>query len=206
MKLKKSYITLTNSLSMSKIDTEKEWNYLEKFYSEDYRAYHNLSHLTELFRAFDQFQNELKQPEEVAFAIFYHDIIYNIGDSKNEEKSGSEAVRVLEEMGVDSIKTNRINQLILATKTHEAETNDEKWMIDFDLGILGQSWELYENYSKNIRKEYKKIPSLLYRNGRKKVLKHFMDKESIYKTEEFKSLYEQKARENIQNELLSLLY
>lgn len=204
MQLKTKFQNLINSLSVKEIEVEKEWKYLEENYSLSYKAYHNLTHLTELFKQYDVYESHLEQPKEVAFAIFYHDIIYNIGDTKNEEKSGREAVRVLAEMGVDKETTERVNQLILATKSHEANTEDEKWMIDFDLAILGQSWEVYEGYSKKIRTEYKKIPSLLYRNGRKKVLKHFLEKDSIYKTETFIELYEQKARENLQKELSNL--
>ena len=146
----------------------------------------------------------MEYPDEVAFAIFYHDVIYNIGDSNNEEKSGREAVRVLKEMEVNQSIINRIEKLILSTKSHEASTNEEKWMIDFDLGILGQSWEVYDGYSKSIRQEYKKTPKLLYRKGRKKVLKHFLEKDTIYKTDKFISLYEEQARKNLHQELQSL--
>jgi predicted metal-dependent HD superfamily phosphohydrolase len=204
MQLKTKFQNLINSLYVKEIDMEKEWGYLEENYSKDYKAYHNLTHLIELFKQFEVYESLLKHPEEVAFSIFYHDIIYNIGDNQNEEKSGREAVRVLQEMGVEPTVTERINQLILATKSHESKTQDEKWMIDFDLSILGQSWEVYEGYSKKIRQEYKKIPSLLYRNGRKKVLKHFLEKKSIYKTEQFISLYELNARNNLKQELQNL--
>ena len=76
-------------------------------------------------------------------------------------------------------------------------------MIDFDLAILGQQEDIYLNYTKLIRKEYKLVPSLLYKNGRKKVLQHFIDKPFIYATNKFRGLYEDQAKMNLKNELNS---
>ena len=99
---------------------------------------------------------------------------------------------------------NEIYKQIVATKTHIANDNDTKWFVDFDLAILGKPSEVYKNYSQLIRKEYKLVPSFLYKKGRKKVLQHFIKKPSIYITDEFKNLYENKAKENVINELNSL--
>jgi len=72
---------------------------------------------------------------------------------------------------------------------------------DADLSILGQSWEVYFTYSKHVRKEYGQYPLFLYKKGRKKVLKHFLDMERIFKTDHFFELYEKHARVNLQREL-----
>ena len=74
--------------------------------------------------------------------------------------------------------------------------NDEKWMIDFDLGILGQPWNRYFEYTKQIREEYKSVPNFMYKRGRRKVLQHFLNKSNIYATDSFYEQYERQAREN----------
>ncbi|TCI91100.1 HD domain-containing protein [Tenacibaculum sp. M341] len=183
---------------------KKFWKNIHNKYSESHRAYHNLNHLEELFRYYDQFESQLETPDTIAFSIFYHDVIYNIWKKDNEERSADYAVDELSKISLSKEILENIQEQILATKTHESSNNDSKLLIDFDLAILGQSEEIYESYTKAIRKEYKLIPNLLYKKGRKKVLLHFLDKKSIYKTETFVSLYEKKARVNLRNELKDL--
>ena len=78
------------------------------------------------------------------------------------------------------------------------------FLLDADLAILGKDWETYENYIKQIRKEYSIYPDFLYNLGRKKILIHFLEFEEIFKTEHFKAKYEKIARENIQKEISML--
>ena len=73
---------------------------------------------------------------------------------------------------------------ILATKSHVKSTDsDTNFFTDADLSVLGQSWEVYSIYYKNVRKEYSIYPDLLYNPGRKKVLQHFLSMARIFKTE-----------------------
>ena len=52
-----------------------------------------------------------------------------------------------------------------------------------------------------IRKEYSIYPDFLYNPGRKKALEHFLEHKFIFQTEEFRTQYETKARENIKREI-----
>ncbi len=180
------------------------WKKIHNKYSESHRAYHNLNHLEELFRYYDQFESQLENTNTIAFSIYYHDVIYNIWKKDNEERSADYAIDELSKISLSKEKLENIQEQILATKTHESNNNDSKLLIDFDLAILGQSEEIYEGYTKAIRKEYKLVPNLLYKKGRKKVLSLFLNKKSIYKTETFVNLYEEKARVNLRNELKDL--
>ncbi|MFD2921463.1 hypothetical protein ACFS6H_17175 [Terrimonas rubra] len=90
---------------------------------------------------------------------------------------------------------------ILATKAHQASTDpDTNYFTDADLSILGQPWEVYETYYKNVRKEYAMYPDFLYNPGRKKVLQHFLSMDRIFKTNHFFGLLEAPARANLQRE------
>ena len=139
-------------------------------------------------------------------AIYYHDYVYSIWKKDNEEQSALKAIQVLQDAGFNTDGIHRIDQLILCTKHHNGTSNDENLLIDFDLTILGQSEEVYHDYAVKIRKEYAKIPGIMYRKGRKKVLQHFLDKPNIYQTTLFKSTYEKQARANLSNELKCLYY
>jgi predicted metal-dependent HD superfamily phosphohydrolase len=85
-----------------------------------------------------------------------------------------------------------------------SENTDTNLFTDADLSILGQPWETYLAYAQNVRKEYGQYPKIIYRSGRKKVLRHFLEMERIFKTEYFFEKYEICARKNIEQELENL--
>src|SRR5262249_31224626 len=73
-----------------------------------------------------------------------------------------------------------------------------------DTSILGAPEEIYEVYSRAIRKEYSWVPDVLYREGRMKILNDFLGRERIYHTEEIRAKYETQARHNIAGEMRAL--
>lgn len=178
------------------------WQQLDAFYSESFRAYHNFKHLEALFRFFDEYKAALAYPEEVAYAIFYHDSIYNIWRKDNEWRSAELAVKHIAPFTPDVLSSERIRLLIMATKHHKPGLNtDEKWMVDFDIAILGQSWDTYFNYTKQIRTEYATVPNFMYKKGRRKALQHFLNASRIYQTQPFYEAFEMNARYNLNKEL-----
>lgn len=178
------------------------WAELYTFYSESSRGYHNLNHIKALFGFYDTYKGNLSFPLEMGYAIFYHDIIYNIWRKDNELKSAELDCKYLSNMNLQDDSIKRVFNLIMVTKTHISNTDtDEKWMIDFDLAILGLPWNLYNQYIKLIRKEYSKVPNILYKKGRRRVLKHFLEKTKVYQTKTFQDLYEIQAKQNLNKEL-----
>jgi len=90
---------------------------------------------------------------------------------------------------------------ILATKKHlDNSASDTNYFLDADLCVLGQDIKIYTIYFQNIRKEFATYPNLIYNPGRKKVLKHFLEMERIFKTVYFNSKFENQAKENLQIE------
>lgn len=203
MELKQLFAELLANIGFTTDEIFTRWNELEKAYLHKSRYYHNLNHLKEMITCFEEYQSELQFPDEVLYAIFYHDYIYNSTRKDNEENSAAFAVKILPKNTI--INKERVSTMILATKNHQCGANpDEKWLIDFDLRILAKDWNDYVIYFQQIRKEYSIYPDLLYKPGRKKALQHFLEHEHIYQTETFRSLYEQKARHNILQEINSL--
>jgi len=203
MLLQNRFITLLKNYTSEVVLIDNLWNEILKKYSEKHRAYHNLNHLEEIFVYFDIYKDKINKPDIIGLSIFYHDIIYNIWKKDNEEKSADFAIEKLSGI-LKKEDLQEIHQQIIATKTHEGNDKDTKYLLDFDLVILGQSERVYKTYTENIRQEYKLIPSFMYKKGRIKVLEHFINKSSIYKTDAFIDLYGKQAKTNLTNELNSL--
>ncbi|MBO9733114.1 MAG: hypothetical protein J7623_31020 [Chitinophaga sp.] len=183
-----------------------QYEYLTMMYSGEQRTYHNLSHITQMILLWEEFVAHLQDPEVVLWAIFFHDLVYNPLMKNNEADSAEAAERYLQKIGYPENKITLVSEFIVATKTHINTLNnkDLDYFLDFDLQILGTALEAYKTYSRQIRQEYSIYPDLLYKPGRKKLLKHFLEAPAIYHTPVFRELYEAQARENIQTEINTL--
>lgn len=182
------------------------WTEIEKQYSTKKRHYHTLQHLAHLLEQLNEVKSELKNREAILYSLYYHDIVYNVLRSDNEEKSAELAVERMQQISVPLVIRELCKGYILATKSHlESIDSDSNYFTDADLSALGQPWVIYEQYFKNIRKEYSVYPDIVYNPGRKKVLNHFLSMERIYKTDYFFDKFERIAKSNLQREL-ELLY
>jgi len=200
MNLEKIYSDLLSNIGFSADEIQLKWLDLEKAYSKKSRHYHNLTHLKEMIVSFEAYRNKLQNPNEVLFSIFYHDFVYSASKKDNELKSAEYALSILPE----NINLNKqlVFDAICATQQHQQnEITDINWLIDFDLKILAKDWDDYKIYFEQIRKEYRIYPDFLYKPGRAKALKHFLENEFIFQTDEFRNLYEEKARANIEREI-----
>lgn len=198
--LQNKYTELLLNIGFNENTIESNWSDLVKAYSSKSRHYHNLNHLEEMIALFESYKSELQFPNEVLYSIFYHDCIYKVTRKDNELKSAEFALSILPEN--TTLDKQLVFDMICATQLHQQnEIEDINWLIDFDLKILSKDWEDYKIYFNQIRKEYKIYPNILYKPGRKKALKHFLENDFIFQTAEFRNKYEAKARENIKSEI-----
>ncbi|HLK29328.1 MAG TPA: hypothetical protein VKT28_12175 [Puia sp.] len=200
--LKETFIELlTNYTEQVSLKIEL-WSEIEKYYSNRKRHYHTLQHLNNLLFQLIEVKNEIQHWETILFTLYYHDIIYNSLKSDNEEKSAELAEKRMKQLFVSGDIIEQCKKQILATKSHVHSINgDTNYFTDADLSILGQTWEVYIAYCKNVRKEYSIYPDFVYNPGRKKVLHHFLTMDRIFKTEFFNSKFEIQARKNLQKEI-----
>ena len=181
------------------------WDEVEKNYSGKKRHYHTLQHLENLLITLTEVKSEIQHWESILFTLFYHDIIYTALKSDNEENSALLAEKRIQQLSVSNDIIERCKNQILATKSHSKSTDsDTNYFTDADLSVLGQPWEIYSLYYKNVRKEYAIYPDFIYNTGRKKVIQHFLSMNSIYKTDYFYNQFEKVAKENLMKELSSL--
>lgn len=158
-----------------------------------------------MFLELEAVKSNIKDFPTVSFSVFYHDIVYDASSKSNEEKSALWAEERLRKLNLNKDEISKIIAQIIATKLHQkSDDMDTDYLLDADLSILGKDKTVYLEYTKKIRKEYSIYPDFLYKPGRKKVLRHFLELESIFKTSEFIDRYELKAKENIAAELQTL--
>jgi len=185
------------------------FNLVENAYSQPHRAYHNLSHIKACFSCLDKYLEAggcIAEPDAIELAIWYHDLVYEITISGNEEKSANQLAIDMTVLKIPGPTVLEVQRLILLTKTHETADNDldGQLMLDIDLSILGASQVAYQRYSEGISKEYQFIDSEIYKAARIDILKKFLARHQIYRTSYFFNQLEQKARRNIEDELISL--
>jgi predicted metal-dependent HD superfamily phosphohydrolase len=180
---------------------EKMWREIVECYSSRGRYYHTPNHLDAMLQSLLPFRDQFEHWSVVVFAIAYHDAIYNPRKNDNEEKSVALALKRLQSIDVPEHVITKCTHLILATKKHDPGDHETNLFTDADLAILGSGPSTYDTYAKNVRREYSMYPDFLYRPGRRKVLRHFLEMERIFKTEEFAEKFEEQARMNLEREL-----
>ena len=164
-------------------------------YSEKHRFYHTPKHVLQCLKELES----LASPE-LKLALFFHDVVYDPKAHDNEEQSVQYAQRVMEHLGLKQIGS--VSNLILQTKHSEKPRNlEEKLIVDADLSIFGKPEEIFEEYEREIRKEYSFVCDEEFKIGRKKVLEYFLSRDSIYQTEIFKRRYEAQARKNLERSI-----
>jgi predicted metal-dependent HD superfamily phosphohydrolase len=127
--------------------------------------------------------------------------VYDVRREDNEAESALLAQERLRSLDVGSATVQRVATMIVATKTHETDDPETALFLDADLAILGADACSYEKYARNIRKEYAVFDDMTYRQGRKAVLRYFLQKPRIYLSDSFYNRYEEKARINLHREL-----
>jgi len=169
------------------------------------RHYHTLDHLEQMARVLLPLMYKMEDADAVVLAIAYHDIIYKVTRSDNEQRSADLMRARLRPLGVSMERLQRVEDHILATKAHGPSTDpDTAYLCDADLSVLGASPEAYAMYAAAVRKECRRYPDLLYKPGRRKVLRHFLGMPFIYRTPAFREQFESAARRNLANELETL--
>jgi predicted metal-dependent HD superfamily phosphohydrolase len=162
------------------------------------RYYHSLGHLGACLREFDQVRNLAVNAGEVELALWFHDVVYRTWASDNEARSAVLAAEIMGRGGAESGAIERVIASIMATRHQGGEPNgDAALVVDIDLSILGQPKETYQEFERNVRREYWWVPRRRYVAGRCAILESFLKRTSIYRYPEFQRRYEAAARVNL---------
>jgi predicted metal-dependent HD superfamily phosphohydrolase len=174
-------------------------------YDESQRHYHTLQHLGECLSLFDTYRALAIEPDEVEVSLWFHDAIYQVRASDNEEKSARWAEDSLRAASVEPERIARVRNHILATR-HAVlpEGSDQCLLVDIDLSILGAAPERFDEYEAQVRDEYGWVPRFVFRRKRREILTEFLARKPIYSTPSIRDLLEARARENLVRSIASL--
>lgn len=197
--ISKIWRSLTSKVTTQEI-SDQYLHGLIAAYSEPHRHYHTLKHIMHVI---DLLKEADVDDDAVYLAALYHDFAYHPGKDDNERHSANIAYLQLHSMGFSEAVINRVNMLIMATKHHTIDPGDlsGSLFIDADMAILSSPANQYQEYAKNIRKEYSELPDDIYKNGRELFLEKLLSSNRIFITDWFYSSCEAIARLNIKKEL-----
>ncbi|AWF81396.1 hypothetical protein BTJ40_11525 [Microbulbifer sp. A4B17] len=194
------WLNLMGALNLS--ESLQCFEKLVSSYAENHRHYHTGHHIDAMLKHFDKVAELAEHPHEVELAIWFHDAIYKPFSSKNEENSALWAKKFLVDSGYCPAGVNRVYQLIMATcHSYTPVSIDEKLIIDIDLTILGASTSVFEAYEKQVRKEYRLVPIMIYKKKRRELLREFLSQKRLYHTDYFHSHFDAQARSNIKRSI-----
>jgi predicted metal-dependent HD superfamily phosphohydrolase len=184
-------------------------NQLVAAYSESHRHYHTLQHLREGLALLDAAAPLARHPAEVELAWWFHDAVYDPTRDDNEERSAKWARDSALAAGVAEDVAQRVQSLVLATRHlagNQAPTDDPdvRLLLDIDLSILGASAGRFDEYERQVRREYAHLDDATWRAGRRRVLQAFLDRPQLYAVPQFREVYEPRARENLRRSLAHL--
>ena len=202
--LKNRWLNLTSHYDMPKPAAEAMFRVIKAHYSEPHRAYHTLNHLREVFEKFDGIKTRLENPDNVAFAVFFHDIIYNPTKGDNEQQSAEFARPLMEAIPLPADQIQIITDMILATQTHQCadHESDTAYMLDIDMSILAASKARYGEYIRQIGEEFSFMPAAEFHAARRdRFLIPCLKQDKIFHTEYFNQKLEDRARANIAAEI-----
>ncbi|MGI4875703.1 MAG: HD domain-containing protein [Janthinobacterium lividum] len=175
-------------------------------YSAPERHYHNVQHIENLLNRVAA--APLQDAAVVQLAVWYHDAVYSALRGDNEAKSAEWATQFLQQTSLEPARRERVADLIRRTQDHtQAQPPDDADLLlflDADLSILGAPPAAYQEYARQIRQEYRLVPDLLYRPGRRKVLAKMLAAPVLFHTLALREELDAQARQNLQAELGAL--
>ncbi|MEU9363460.1 hypothetical protein AB0D71_01740 [Streptomyces avermitilis] len=175
-------------------------------WSEPQRRYHTVEHLVAVLDRIDLLEEYADDPDVVRLAAWFHDAVYFPDRSENEERSARLAERALPEAGVSGARTAEVARLVRLTVTHDPADDDRdgRVLCDADLAVLAAPAEAYAAYAAAVREEYAFVPDAAFRAGRAAVLRQLLDLPRLFRTPHGEREWEQRARENLREELARL--
>ncbi len=202
--LKPRWDALIAASMVDSAQAASEFNAITEAYTQQHRHYHTLAHIAQML----VWLSEAGIGDVASlWAVWYHDYIYKPGRNDNEARSAVQAKKALHRLCVTPSVISQVVDMINATKSHNIQAPPNApvcAVLDADMGILGVETVAYRNYCRAVRAEYRLIPEIVYRRGRRGFLRELLSRPAIYKHPWFVERFECQAQQNIRHELAGL--
>ncbi len=198
-------------------DPEKAYRDLVGAYLGGDRIYHSIPHIIDGLNKLEDAIEDSKEKgisvdsDTVLFEWFYHDIIKDKMSWVDEKRSAEHAYNACIRAELGHEFAEKVKNGILVTKhddEHCPNTIGEELLADADLSILGESAEIFDEYEKDIRREYYWVDEEEFVDRRIAVLekfqKRYLDGGYIYYTDYFRDGFEEMAVENLERSISQL--
>lgn len=173
------------------------------------RHHHDFDHASDVVDAVLGLHSQGDDWASPVLAAWFHDVVYDPTASRgtNEGASAVVAHDALSSLGVTLTSLGAIVRLISLTASHDPSPNDRSGAVlcDADLSVLGGDDDRYDRYVVAVRAEYAHVPDDAWSEGRRRVLRSFLDRSRIFHTDAGRERWEAAARTNISRELSSLV-
>ncbi|MFI5780785.1 metal-dependent phosphohydrolase [Nocardia sp. NPDC051570] len=179
---------------------------LVRRYGEPHRRYHTVGHLAAMLAVIDDLAADATDLDAVRYAAFFHDAIYAVDGTDNEEASARLVESVLPGLGVPPETVAEAARLVRLTGGHHPAPDDRNGAVlcDADLAVLAADESAYAAYTSAVRAEYAHVPDDLFRSGRAAVLRGLIQQDPLFRTPTGQARYAAAARANLAAELAEL--
>lgn len=179
-------------------------NELSARWNEEHRRYHNAQHLEDVLLALDHLALRDEDVSiEMTLAAWFHDAIYTGNPGEDEIASAQLAASALGYLNLEPGFIHRIIALIRATQPgskHSVIAPQVNAFLDADIAIFAAPASRYDDYATSVREEYADVPTAEFRRARSVILESYLSRDVIYSTQVGQSLWEDRARENLDRE------
>ena len=201
---KERFVNLWLRCGGDAIVAEERFDQLVQLYGEPQRHYHTFDHITHCLAKMDEVVEQVKCPEALELAIWYHDAIYQISAKDNEQRSKDLFIAHSSEVLDDNLR-QQVYALIMVTVHPSVPSNpDQCLMVDIDLASFCLPWREFLRDSNRVRKELAHLSDVDFNAGQIHFLRILAGREWFYNSPHYRQHHEQAAHDNI-NHLLLLL-
>jgi predicted metal-dependent HD superfamily phosphohydrolase len=188
---------------------------LSPAYAEPHRRYHTWRHVHQCLVEMDSVyncvelrHNHIERINAIEMALWFHDVVYQIGRDDNENKSADTANSIMQEAKLpEQFRLKVCGHIDMTDHRHshaEVTSGDHGVIVDIDVAVLGGHHWYYDEYRDQIRQEYAEVPDDVFYPGRRRVLERFLARPLVYHTEHFQNQYEAQARRNMVREITEI--
>ena len=187
------------------VDVAKDvFSQLLDMYTESWRSYHNLEHITASLNYFDACKDHAQFSDAIEFAIWFHDCVYVLGDCDNEALSRDWFIKQANGYIVPAM-IDCVGELIMDTcHLSVPNTDDGKLIADIDLTSFGLSWDEYLQDSKAVQSELPVISNGCVVKTKILFLQNLIKDGQIYYSDYYLTHFEEKAQLNVKKHLQTL--